>query len=85
VGMSLAGAGVGGWVGLYSGSARLAKQVTRTGFLLVFLLAVLTGRQSGPVWRWLFSYAGGVMAGAVGLAMSWVSAKHTRYSGAFKE
>lgn len=84
-GMALAGAGLGAWVGLHSGSARLAKQVTRTGFLLVFLLSVLTGRQSGGVWRWLFSYAGGAMAGAVGLALAWVSTRHTRYSGAFKE
>lgn len=85
VGMSLAGAGLGAWVGLHSGSARLAKQVTRTGFLLVFLLAVLTGRQTSGLWRWLFSYGGALLSGGLGLALAWVSARHTRYSGAFEK
>jgi len=84
-GMSLAGAGVGAWVGLHSGSARLAKQVTRTGFLLVFLLSVLGGRQSQGVWQWLFSYGGAAAAGGLGLALAWVSARDTRYSGGFEK
>lgn len=85
LGMSLAGAGVGAYVALHSGSARLARQVTRTGFLLLFLLAVLTGRQSGGFWRWLFTYGGAMLTAALGLALAWACSRHTRYSGAFEK
>ncbi|MCC6589977.1 MAG: hypothetical protein IT168_25005 [Bryobacterales bacterium] len=79
-GLSVCGAAVAALVSLHTQTARSAAQIVRTGFLLLFLMAVLGLRQMPGFWRSFFSVGGAIVMVLAGAGVAWAASRDSRYS-----